>query len=333
VRRAPAHAGRLRPWERLVFALVFTLMAGFVVTITVSAAGLRQQQLLAGPTTAAGSKTEHVDSGEIQQADKSPAGRGVPTKPPSARLDALLAAALSRVLRTHPGQVAVGVIDQTSGQRVLYHAGQHFRAAGIVQPDILAALLVRHQQAGTRMTAAQADLAAAMIDGGSDAAATSLWRAIGGGNGLASVNHRLRLRHTIPGEADLWWRTRTTVADQLQLLTDLTSGRSPLTGPGRDFELGLMAGGAIEQYWGVPAAAAAGARYVVDDGWLPGSKRWVVNSIGVVTRAGQVLLIAVLSSRNATKAAGISLVSAAAVAAADVVTRAVQAGSAVRTGS
>jgi hypothetical protein len=317
-----------------VFALIFTLMAGFVVTITVSAAGLRQQRALAGPTTAAGSQTERVGSGEIQQADRSSAGRTVPIKAPTARLDARLAAALGGVLRTHAGELAVGVIDETTGRQALYHAGRHFQATGIAMPDILAALLVRQRHGGPRMTIAQAHLAAAMIDGGSDAATASLWHAIASGNGLASANQLLKLRHTIPGVADLWWRTRTTVADQLQLLTDLTSGHSPLAGPDRGFELDLMAGDAAAQRWGVPAAAAAGTRYLVDDGWLAGGQQWLVHSIGVVTRAGQVLLIAVLSSRSATKAAGISLVSAAAVAAADVVTSAGRAAPrVVRTGS
>ena len=74
-------------------------------------------------------------------------------RPPSARLDALLAAALRHgAARRTPAQVAVGVIDLTTGQQALYHAAAHFRAASILTADILAALLFRHQQAGTTLT-------------------------------------------------------------------------------------------------------------------------------------------------------------------------------------
>lgn len=37
-RHGPAHAGKLPGWERLVFGLLFALMAAFVVTATVSEA-------------------------------------------------------------------------------------------------------------------------------------------------------------------------------------------------------------------------------------------------------------------------------------------------------
>jgi hypothetical protein len=31
MRRSPAHAGRLRPWERLTITLVFVIMAAIIV--------------------------------------------------------------------------------------------------------------------------------------------------------------------------------------------------------------------------------------------------------------------------------------------------------------
>jgi hypothetical protein len=316
-----------------VFALVFALMAAFVVTITVSAARPRLHPLLAGPTTAAGSRAVTAGAsgspqlgsygtGAVQKTEPADAGRLATIRPASARLDALLAAALRTVLGVHRGDVAVGVIDMTTGQQALYHAGRQFRSASIMKPDILAALLVRHQQAGTPVTNHEAYLATAMMDNGSDAAATGLWRAIGGGTGVAAVNRLLKLRHTIPGAGDLWGLTRTTVADQLQLLTDLTTARSPLPGPARDYVLGLMASDETGQRWGVSAAATNGTGYAVGQGWLPDGQRWDVTSIGVVTHGGQVLLIALLSSHCPSRAAGISLASAAAIAAANVVTRA-----------
>jgi hypothetical protein len=60
----------------------------------------------------------------------------------------------------------------------------------------------------------------------------------------------------------------------------------------------------------------------VQDGWLRDPTVWVVNSIGVVRRNGQTLLIVVLSDGQRSKAAGIAQVEAAASAAAKLITRA-----------
>ena len=53
---------------------------------------------------------------------------------------------------------------------------------------------------------------------------------------------------------------------------------------------------------------------------LSDHRLWGANSVGVIQRNGQDLLIAVLSGGSATKAAGMSLVRAAALAAAQVIT-------------
>jgi len=316
-----------------VFALVFTVMAAFVVAITMSAARPPRQALLTGSTTAASSRrvtagttglqpVRQVGPRAVQKRGRTAARDDAQAQPTTGRLNALLAAAIQPVLRAHPGQVAVGVIDKTTGRQALYNANSQFRSAGIATADILAALLWQHQHAGTTMTNQQADLAATMMHDGSTAAATSLWHAIGGARGLASANRALKLRHTIPGAGGAWTRTRTTVADELQLLTDLTSADSPLAAAARDYELGLMNGLAAGQHWGVSAAASGRGGYAVSDGWLSGQQLWIIDTIGVVTHHGQVLLITVLSSHNATEASGITLVSDAAAAAAGVVTRA-----------
>jgi hypothetical protein len=320
-----------------VFALVFALMAGFVVAITMSAAGPLHYWLPGGPAAIAGSGTTPADetgslqlqsagSGAVQSAARLAAGHAVPVRPASPRLDALLAAALRTVLRTRHGAVAVGVIDLTTGEQALYQAGTQFRAASIMTADILAALLIRHQQAGTSVTSDQAHLVTAMMQSDSGPAAAGLWRAIGRGNGVASANHLLKLSHTISGSGDQWDLTSTTVADQLALLTDLTSARSPLPSAARDYVLGLLADGPASERWGVAAAASGGAGHPVVTayavgGGQPDGQLWDVNSIGVVTHAGQLLLIAVLSSHSPTEAAGRSLASAAAAAAADIATR------------
>jgi hypothetical protein len=236
--------------------------------------------------------------------------------------DAALAAALAPVLRDHPGRLAVGVIDQATGVTATYHGSWHFDTASIIKADILAVLLLQHQQIGTTLSLGERQLATAMIEDSDNNTATALWNAVEGGPGMEAGNAALGLHGTWPDSNGAWGLTTTTVADQLRLLTDLTSARSPLNAASRDFELGLMRDVEPGQNWGVTAAAAARSRPAVKNGWLPTGPQgqWVINSIGVIRHAGQRLLIAVLSSGQPSEAAGISQVQAAARAAASAIT-------------
>jgi len=309
VRRAPAHAGSLKPWERLAFALAFALMAAFVGVITVSAGRARQQ----GARPAAPAVTSESSPART---GGSPGGTGGQSS--AVALDRQLAVALAPVLLHARGNLAIGVIDRATGVRSVYNSRHRFPAASIVKADILAALLLQHQRAGTVFGAAELGLAAQMIDGsdGSDgSAASDLWAAAGDTDGVAAANADLGLRHTTPGQGASWSMISTTVADQLRLLTDLTSARSPLTAASRSYELGLMRRARAGQAWGVPVAATASTSPAVQDGGRPGPRLWAVNSIGVIRHAGQELLVAVLCDGQRSKAAGIVLDQAAVMAA------------------
>ncbi len=137
-----------------------------------------------------------------------------------------------------------------------------------------------------------------MIDDSDNAAATALWDAAEGAPGILAGNAVLGLHATLPPWDGAWGLTTTTVADQLRLLADLVSPRSPLSATARAYELGLLRDVEPAQVWGVTAAAAAGTRPAVKNGWLPAGPdgTWVINSIGVVGRAGRILLIVVLSA-------------------------------------
>jgi Beta-lactamase enzyme family len=287
----------------MVFALIFGLMAAFVAVVTVSAAKARNNAAVP-----AGVSGAPILGGSAA---------GTAAHP---NLNAQLAAALQSQVGTDPGTLAVGVIDIATGRQAVYNAGVRFRTGSIVRADILATLLLQHQHNGTSVVAQDATLATEMIEYSSDAAASSLWRAVGGATGVDSANHVLKLTHTSLATAGHWSRTSTTVSDQLQLLTDLTSASSPLNWASRAYAISLMEHGPPGQRWGIPAAASPGTRYAVRNGWLADPRLLAVDSIGVVRRNGQELLIVVLSKGNPTMAAGIARTQSAAVAAADVVT-------------
>jgi hypothetical protein len=306
----PAHAGRLAPWERLAFALAFALMAAFVVVVTVSSEGLRRPAAL--PRVPAATPA---------------AGRGGPQRvsaggaPSAARgrrraWDRRLAAALAPVRAGHAGTLGVGVIDQTTGAVAVYGGGTPFAAAGVEKVAILAGLLL-DRSSGPGLGRADERLAARMTEAGDDTAGTALWDAAGQAAGLAAADQRLGLRHTVPGSARNWGATSTTVGDQLTLLRDLTSARSPLSAAARSYELKLLRAAGAGGPWGVSAAASAGTRYAIQDGTLAdGPANWGITSVGVLDHDHQRLLMVVFCDGQPTKAAGVALAQAAAAAAA-----------------
>lgn len=342
VRRPPAHAGRLRPWEQCVFALVFAVMAMYVLVVSVSAAranyfGAAPSGRSAAPAGSPASGTRHGAGSAAPGTAKSPpavqkpgtcgshpsrpapAGTGAKT---GARLDCALAAALAPLALSHGGTFAVGIVDETTGAEAVYHGGRYFHAASVENADMLAALLLQHQQAGAPLSDYLGWLAGAMMEHSDNDAANALWDAAGGQSAMQAANRLLGLRHTNLGADGYWGLTSTTVTDQLRLLADLTSARSPLHAAARRYALGLMEQAAAGQRWGVSAAASQGAGTAVRNGWMPDPLRWVINSIGVVRHHGQELLIAVLSKDNASEASGIALVRAAATTAMRVITQA-----------
>jgi hypothetical protein len=302
-----------------VFALVFALMAAFVVAVTVSAAHK-------GKPGSGGSDSPSVNTatGRLQPvaAGGGTAGQeGSGQRATQDSLDTRLAAAVRPLVRTDAGHFAVGVIDVSTGARAIFDGSRHFHTASIEKADILATLLLQHQRSGTPVTNQEAALAVPMIENSDDDAATDLYDAIGGVAGIVAANGQLGLTHTLMGPAGYWGLTRTTVADQLRLLTDLTGKNSPLSLASRDYELGLMENVEPSQRWGVSSAASPGTSYAIKDGWLPDPSLWVINSIGILKHDGQRLLIAVLSNGQPTEAAGIALDSAAAADAARVITK------------
>jgi hypothetical protein len=320
VTRGPAHAGSLRLTERLAFVMMFTAMAAFVVGLSVLAAktGVGSGLPLVGGS--AGTVPVGSGQGQVQPCPTSTdvvAGQATATRParPSAALSRRLAAALRTALRNKRAHLSAGVIDMATGAEAWYHASENYHAAGVAGADILAALLYQNQRAGSQISDRDAGLAAKMIENGSRAAAASLWQAIGRGAGLVRANRALGLRHTVPGTGNAWHQTRTTVADQLQLLASLATTRSALDRVCRRYALSLMGNVAVGQRWGVPAAASQDTSYAVNDGWQADPRRFVVNSVGIIDRGGRELLVVVLSRNWLTRAAGMSAVHAAAKAA------------------
>lgn len=317
----PVHAGGLAPWERLVFTVVFALMVTFVVVVTLSSAHARRPAPGTGTPAPASVPATGSQPGRAAHGGEKALGTRAGSAAERGIWDRRLATALAPVLARQTGQLAVGVVDKSTGAVAVYGGDLRFHAASIVKADILAALLLQREDSGVALTGADEDLATRMIEASDDDAATDLWRLAGTASGVAAANTRLGLRHTTLGTGDYWGLSSTTVGDQLRLLRDLT-GHSALNAGSRAYELSLMQNVQADQRWGVPAAAAPGTVYAVKNGWLPdgSSRQWVINSIGVLEHDHQRLLMAVLSSGQPTEGTGIAQSQLAARAAADCMT-------------
>ncbi len=325
IRRPPAHAGGLPPWERLAIALVLLVVAALVIVIMMSA---EPPQRSATPNVPPRAGTRAAVAPAVEGGGGAAGATGLPA--PTARENQRLAAELAPVTQDRGTSLAVGIVEGRTA--AVYGGSRLFHAAGIVRADILAALLLEHQRAGTAISGQQRELAAMMIENGDDGAAAALWNAAGQASGLSGANRLLYLRHTTPG--DLWQLTRTTVGDQLRLLADLSSPGSPLSAASRSYELGLMRHAAARQQRGI-TVAATGTLPAVTTGWLNDGSgaTWVVNSIGVISRAGHQVLVAVLSDGQPTESAGMSQVEAAVRAAVSAITGGSAAGAHTRRGA
>ncbi|MER6142910.1 serine hydrolase [Streptomyces sparsogenes] len=241
--------------------------------------------------------------------------------PSAAALNAALADALSALADGTGARFSAAVLDTGSAARAVYGADA-YDTASIVKVDILAALLLRAQDAGRELTDRERSHAAVMIERSDNDAATALWREIGGAEGLDAANERLGLTDTYGGASGRWGLTRTTAADQLTLLRQVfteghAGGEAALGERSRAYIRRLMGQVVPEQAWGVSAAADDPALTRLKNGWLPRTATglWDVNSIGQVTAEGRTYLVAVLSDGHPDKGSGVALVERAARAA------------------
>jgi hypothetical protein len=341
VTRRPTHSGGLIPWERLTFGLTLAGMAGLVALLTVGAvhaggAGGRRADLAAEQPLPAGHGTSaHAAAGSGAARQAQPGTRH-PAAPDQSRRrtasatggqqhaavasDLRLAARLGAALRPFAGHLAVGVADRATGAWAVYNGSASFRAAGLARADVAAGLLLRAQTRDTGPDRRRVLLACRLLRTGGLAARRSVWAKAGGAAGVANANMRLGLSNTTLTPAELPDVAGTTAGDQLRLLADLTSARSPLRPASRACELRLLRG--HRRSWLRTVAAADGTGPAGLAGGTGVQPLWAVSGIGVLHRAGQELLVTVLTDGQPSRPAALAEVRSAVSAATRQVTAA-----------
>lgn len=235
------------------------------------------------------------------------------TRRPPAPTLAALRRELTALQRRHGVDLSVAASDGRAGRTFTYNTGTTIEAASTAKADVVAVLLLQHQDRGTAITSRQLDLARQAIRVSDHESAWALFREVGLAAGLEAGNRRLGLHETQCFDYS-WGLTRTTALDQLRLIGQLGAAgtkASVLSARSADVLLDLMGDVVPEQRWGVSAAAEDGEQVCLKNGWLPRSKLgglWIVNSIGRVTSSRVDLRLAVLSQRWRSQVAGIAAV-------------------------
>jgi hypothetical protein len=251
---------------------------------------------------------------------------GTPTAPPTstgpdpdelaaqerARRVKALDAALKKYAATVP-EFSVAVLDRTTGKRYSYRGKERYETASVVKVQVLVCLLLAAQDDDRELTSTELSLAKLMIRASDNDATTALFRRLGRAGAVSASNRRLGLTSTTVNSA--WGLTRTTVQDQVKLLSELVDPKGPLDSGSRKVAFNLMSTVLPDQDWGVSAAAADGERFTIKNGWLQRSTeggRWIVNSVGRVTGGGGAdrvdVSLAVLSHGHRSREAGIAVV-------------------------
>jgi beta-lactamase class A len=204
---------------------------------------------------------------------------------------------------------SVSILDADTGETLTYGDGS-YDTASIVKVDILAALLHQAQQDGRTLTASEKSLATAMIERSDNDAATALFQAVGGKDGLEAFNTLIGLTDTVVGSNGYWGLTQTTAADQLKLLEVVFGDDSVLSTDSQAYVQGLMSNVIDTQNFGVSAAADDADDSALKVGYLQRSATglWDVTSIGEIEADGHTYLVAVLSDSNTSFENGVSLV-------------------------
>jgi Beta-lactamase enzyme family len=220
--------------------------------------------------------------------------------------------ALAKYAKTVP-EFSVAVLDRKTGALYAYRGSERYETASVVKVQVLACLLLTDQDKGRKLSSTELSLARRMIRASDNSATTSLFNRLGRAPAVAKCNKRLGLKQTTVNSS--WGLTRTTVTDQVKLLSQLVDAKGRLNDYSRDLAYSLMSTVEEDQDWGVPAVASTDEKATVKNGWLQRStegNRWIINTVGRVTGGGTDVSIAVLSHGNSSMSGGIAVVQKAA---------------------
>jgi beta-lactamase class A len=217
-------------------------------------------------------------------------------------------AALRSYLDNRSGETSVAVYGAAGGATYTLDPQGRFVTASIVKMAILGTLLRQAQDNARGLSGWEQDTATRMIEYSDNDAATALWNEVGRGAGVAAFMALVGMPDTVPGDGGYWGLTRTSAADQVQLMRRVAFPNPVLGDAARGYLAGLMSNVTPSQRWGVSAGVPREVPVAVKNGWLPVANGWEINSIGHVSGGLHDYVVAVLSVGSPSMNDGISTV-------------------------
>jgi beta-lactamase class A len=286
--------------------------------------GAAQVHLGAGFPLALTSRTAQVDGAEWVEATWQTPGRkgtgwlpsaAVTTTKPSggasASFDAL-DSGLSDYLNDLGTKVGVQVLDVTRGMTYSFNADKQFLVASSMKVPIMLTKLSQLEARKKKPTAAETSLMTSMIEHSNNKSATELYKDIGWERGIKNFMKGVGIAGLNPAPTTTGWGYSTTSpAAMVQLLARLNAG-TILNKADRDFALKLMGHIQADQRVGVGDSSPAGAIVQMKDGWIDiddtASGPYVVNSSGIVSKAGETYVISIYTIRDRNTSVGFAIV-------------------------
>ena len=186
------------------------------------------------------------------------------------------------------------------------HKTKAHTTASIVKVAMLTQLLHQHAQNHDTLSGTERAAAVGAIEHSNNVDATTLYHAIGQGQGLTTLVSNLTLSQS-RAYASGWVSTTTTASDQLKWLNEVFGNGTYLTAKSKAYIKGLMQHVASDQNWGI----SAGSRdFALKNGWrLNGNNNtWIVNSISQIGSGNNSATIAIFSDQNSSLKHGIATV-------------------------
>ncbi len=267
-----------------------------------------------------------VTSGRSQSS--TPAAATTSTAPPSAATSSAPAVVRSTGISAlidgaAKGGLSVSAVNLDTGVSLTMGARSGMVDASVSKVMLIEILVLKRQQAGKKLSSYERSLATRMIENSDNNAASAIFNLIGGHDEVREWMPKVGLtKITVLGPDGMWGLTRSSAAEQITLLHNLTDTDSPLTKANRAYILTLMRNVEADQRWGV-GAAADDDDFANKNGWDTESAdkgRWVTNSDGVIEVDGHRVIMSVMSQHNTSLSAGVALIEKVAVDAAKAVT-------------
>jgi hypothetical protein len=286
--------------------------------------GAAQVHLGAGFPLALTSRTAQVDGDEWVEATWQTPGRkgtgwlssaAVTTTKPSggasASFDAL-DSGLSDYLNDLGTKVGVQVLDVTRGMTYSFNADKQFLVASSIKVPIMLTLLSQLEAKKKKPTATQISLMTSMIEHSDNDSATELYKEIVWERGIRNFMKSVGIAGLNPAPTTTGWGYSTTSpAAMVALLARLNAG-TILNKADCDFALMLMHHVEADQQVGVGDSSPAGAIVQMKDGWIDiddtASGPYVVNSSGIVSKAGETYVISIYTIRDRNYPVGFAIV-------------------------